>query len=191
MTRDVRWRILILQAIVALAFAIGAGIAFKEAAFARGYVHDQLLAQKISFPPAGSPALNPEEFPDLQKYAGQPLDDGEKAKAYANGFIGRHLAKTAGGKTYSEVSAASQADPQNAQLAAQVQTLFRGETLRATLLNTWGWWTIGTYTYYAGLILTLAAVGVLGAFLFELLIAPRQSHAVNRRSAQGNTAPQV
>lgn len=191
MAQEIRWRVLILQAIVALAFAVGAGIAFKEAAFARGYVHDQLAAQKINFPAAGSPGLKPEEFPDLQQYAGQPVDDGVKAKAYANGFIGRHLAKTAGGKTYSEVSAASQADPQNAQLATQVQTLFRGETLRATLLNAWGWWTIGTYTYYAGFVLTLASLGVLGALLFELMIAPRRSHASSRAAAPGTLTPQV
>ena len=74
--------------------------------FAHDNVHAQLAQQRISFPPKGSSALNPKEFPDLQKYAGQAVDSGPKAKAYADGFIGRHLEGIAGGKTYSEESAA-------------------------------------------------------------------------------------
>ena len=145
MTRELRWRIVILQAVVVVIFAIGAIIAFWAANFTHSYVHDQLAAQQVSFPAKGDAALNPQEFADLQQYAGQQVDNGPKAKAYANGFIGRHLHAVAGGKTYSQVSAESQANPNNAQLAAQTQTLFRGETLRALLLNAWGWWTVGSY----------------------------------------------
>lgn len=79
--------------------------------FADNMVHTELSAQKVYFPPKGSPALDPAEYPDLQKYAGQQVDDGLKAKAYANGFIGRHLDKVAGGLTYSEVSALAMKDP--------------------------------------------------------------------------------
>ena len=70
--------------------------------------------------------MSPAEFPDLQRYAGQKVDNGPKAKAYANGFIRRHLAAVAGGKTYSQVSTAAQANPNDAALAAQVEHLVQG-----------------------------------------------------------------
>lgn len=123
--------------------AVG-GIAWKAYDFATNQVKTELASQKIYFPPKGSPALDPKEYPDLQKYAGQLVDDGDKARAYANGFIGRHLDKVAGGKTYSEVSALAMKDPGNQQLQAQKQTLFQGETLRGLLLSAgYSYWTMG------------------------------------------------
>jgi hypothetical protein len=187
MNRDLRWRIIILQAIVVVVLAFVAGVAYWAADFTHSYVHDQLAAQKISFPAKGDAALNPQEFADLQQYAGQAVDSGPKAKAYANGFIGRHLDKVAGGLKYSEVSAQAQANPGDTKLAGQVQTLFRGETLRSILLNSWGWWTVGTYALYAALGLTVAAVGVLAALLFELVIAPRRAMV---QAGNGGQAPQ-
>jgi len=175
MNRNLRWRIVTLQAIMVIILAFVAGVAFWAANFTHSYVHDQLAQQKISFPAAGTPALNPQEFPDLQQYAGQAIDTGPKAKAYANGFIGRHLDNVAGGLKYAEVSAQAQANPTDQKLAGQVQTLFRGETLRSILLNAWGWWTVGTYALYAAIGLTLGAVAVLCALLFELVAAPRRT----------------
>ena len=52
--------------------------------FATNQVKTELTAQKIYFPPKGSPGLDPKIYPDLQKYGGQLVDDGPKAKAYAN-----------------------------------------------------------------------------------------------------------
>ena len=43
-------------------------------------VHDQLSAQKISFPPKGSPGLDPKKFPGLQRYAGQAVDNGRRPR---------------------------------------------------------------------------------------------------------------
>src|SRR5437868_15438886 len=100
---------------------------------------------------------------DLQQYGGQQVVNGDMARAYANGFIGRHLDKVAGGLKYSEVSAQAQANPSDQKLAGQVQTLFRGESLRSMLLNAWGWWTVGAYALYAAIGLTVAAVGVAAA----------------------------
>ncbi len=174
MSRDLRWRIIILQTIMVVILAFVAGVAFWAANFTHSYVHDQLAQQKVSFPAGGTPALNPQEFPDLQQYAGQAVDTGPKAKAYANGFIGRHLEKVAGGLKYSEVSAQAQANPTDPKLAGQVETLFKGETLRSILLNAWGWWTVGTYALYAGIGLTLAAVAIAAALLFELVVTPRR-----------------
>ena len=38
---------------------------------------------------------------------------------------------------------ASLAQPKNTALADQVQTVFRGQTLRGLLLNAYGWWQMG------------------------------------------------
>ena len=119
-------------------------------------------------------ALDPAEFSDITRYAGQAVDNGDKAQAYANGFIGRHLDKIAGGLTYAQVSSQAQANPKDAKLAAQVQVLFRGETLRGLLLNAYGWWTIGTYALYAAYGIAFAALAVLGALLFEMVEALRE-----------------
>jgi hypothetical protein len=98
-------------------------------------VKTELSAQNIYFPAAGSKGFDASEYPDLQQYAGQKVDNYAKAKAYANGYIGRHLEDVADGKTYAEVSTLSRADPENKALQAQKQTLFMGETLRGILLS--------------------------------------------------------
>ncbi|MEI7682799.1 MAG: hypothetical protein WCJ24_00675 [Candidatus Saccharibacteria bacterium] len=133
--------------------------------FATNSVRTELVQQKIYFPAKGSAALDPAEFPDLQKYAGQQVDDGPKAKAYANGFIGRHLAKVAGGKTYSEVSADAKNDPNNPKLAAQKATLFQGETLRGILLGDgYAYWTFGLIAMYAA-VAAFAGAAVMGVLV--------------------------
>ena len=38
-----------------------------------------------------APGLDAKEFPGLQRYAGQAVDNGPKAKAYADQFIKTHL----------------------------------------------------------------------------------------------------
>ncbi|MFA5003824.1 MAG: hypothetical protein WC498_00930 [Candidatus Saccharimonadales bacterium] len=137
--------------------------------FATNSVRTELSAQKVYFPPKGSPALDPAEFPDLQKYAGQLVDNGPKAKAYANGFIGRHLEKVAGGKTYSEVSTLSKADPTNAKLQQQKQTLFQGETLRGLLLGDgYAYWTFGLIAQYAAIAAFAGAAVMVLLVLFGL-----------------------
>ena len=173
MTKELRWRIVSLQAIIVLVLAFCAGFLFWGSSFVTGMVHDELVSQKIFFPAAGTAALDPKEFPDLQQYAGQQVDTGEKAKAYANGFIGRHLENVAGGQTYSQVSSAAQANPQDTKLAAQVQTLFRGETLRGLLLNAYGWSQVGMYAFYTAIGLAAAAFVVFCALIFELVLAWR------------------
>jgi hypothetical protein len=137
-------------------------------------VTDQLTPQHISFPPAGSPEL----LPAVKQYAGQQVVNGGQAKAYANDFIGAHLDKIAGGKSYSEVSTASRADPKNAELAGQKASLFQGETLRGLLLNAWGWSVVGTIATLAGFVL----LG-LGAILLLLPLANWQVNLRGRRSA--------
>ena len=185
MTTALRWRIFVLQAGLIGVLAFAAGFGYWGNSFIHGQIRDQLTAQQIYFPAAGSTALDPKEFPDLQQYAGKQVVDGETAKAYANGFIGRHLAKIADGQTYSQVSTKSIQNPQDQKLAAEVQTLFRGETLRGLLLNAYGWWTIGTYALYAAIGLTLAAGAIFVAFLFEVYVAIRARRPVPQRRSVG------
>ncbi len=170
----------VVEVILTVILGVGGGLLLFGSNFGLDMVHTQLSAQAISFPAKGSAALTPSEFPDLQRYAGQKVDTGPKAKAYANGFINRHLATVADGQTYSQVSAASQADPTNAKLTAQVATLFKGETLRGLLLYAWGWSVVSTIALYAaiGALLgfVIMALVTVGDFLADPKIAARHLH---------------
>jgi hypothetical protein len=201
MNKAIRWRIISLQAMLVVILAASSGFLFYQGSFVTGMVHDQLVAQQIFFPgtdqiKAGG-SLDPAKFSaEIRNYAGQQVDNGDKARVYANDFIGVHLAGVAGGKTYSQVSAAAGAlnaqlaatattDPnyatlqaQQATLAGQKATLFQGEMLRGTLLNSWGWWTVGVYTAEAAVGLMIAALVVLGALVFELQIAARKPESM-------------
>jgi hypothetical protein len=164
---------MILQAVLIAVLAFAAVILYGAGTFVHNQIHDQLSAQKISFPAqtevkAGG-ALDPAKFSGITQYAGQQVDDGVKAQAYANDFIGEHLTTVAGGLTYAEVSAQAQASPTDTKLAGQKDTLFKGETLRGLLLNAYGWWTIATYSVLAAFGIAIAAALVLVAFLFELV----------------------
>jgi len=156
-------KVFILLGVVATLALLGASLlGWYGYHFATNQVHTELAAQKIYFPPKGSAGLDPAEFPDLQQYAGQLVDNGPKAKAYANGFIGRHLEKVAGGKTYSEVSTLAMKDPTNPDLQKQKATLFQGETLRGLLLGDgYAYWTFGMMALYAS-VAALAGAIVLG-----------------------------
>ena len=118
-------------------------------------VHNQLASQKIFFPPKGSPATAAAPFAAMRQYAGQQLTTGAQAQVYANHFIAVHLSEVAGGKTYAQVSSAALADPTNATLQGQVETLFKGTTLRGLLLN----------AYAFGTVATIAGIGAIVSFV--------------------------
>src|SRR6266446_6265243 len=96
--------LVIIGAVLFLVLSVGSGLLLWGSSFAHNMVHNQLAEQKIQFPAKGSPGLDPKEFPGLQRYAGQVVDSGPEAKAYADQFIKVHLKGIANGKTYSEVS---------------------------------------------------------------------------------------
>ncbi len=172
MTNGLRWRILVLQVGLIGILAFVSGFAFWASNFATSTVHDQLAAQQIYFPTAGSAALTALPRTDdtaMTQYAGQQLLTGQQAEVYANNFINVHLGEIGGGKTYSQLSAEAMAAPTNAKLAAQVDTIFKGTTLRSMLLNAYGWSQIGLFAGYAAIGLLVAAIVVLGAFLFEIV----------------------
>ncbi len=152
-----------------LLLAVGGGLLTWGHNFSSNMVHNQLVAQKIQFPAKGSAALNPKEFPGLQRCAGQCVDNGPKAKAYADQFIAVHLKGMANGQTYSQVSAASLANPSDQTLAATTQTLFRGETLRGLLLYAWGWSVVSMIAGWVALGAFAGAAVVLAAMAFSVV----------------------
>jgi hypothetical protein len=141
--------------VLTVVLVVAGVLAFLGYSFANGKVHDQLVAQKIFFPPKGSEALgDPAIGPYLNKYAGQQMVNGGQAQAYADHFIAVHLKGVADGLTYAEVSSKAQQNPDDQTLQGQAQTLFRGETLRGLLLNAYAFWKLGQ----------LALIGAIAAF---------------------------
>lgn len=178
-------------ALVTLVFAVAGALLTWGANFSDDYVHDELTSQRISFPTAES--LQAEGRDDLVRYAGQPLDSGSKAEAYAS-YIDGHLANT-GAKyadegdeplTYAELGGperearaavqdavdAGATDEEIAEIQAVADevtadrdTLFKGETLRGLLLSAYAWATVGEIAGYAavGAFVAAAAMAVLVA----------------------------
>ena len=147
--------------VLTVVLLVAGGLLMWGAGFANSNVHDQLAQQQITFPAAGSAALaSPKIGPYLNQYAGQPLTTGAQAKAYADHFIGVHLSEMPYGGVYSKASAAAQADPKNATVAAEVQTIFRGTTLRGLLLEAYAFSVFGEIAVWAG-IASFALAGVM------------------------------
>jgi len=89
------------------------------------------------------------------------LTTGAQAKAYADHFIAVHLSEMPNGGVYAKVSAAAQADPTNAALKAQVQTVFQGTTLRGLLLE----------AYAFSVFATIALWAAIASFILALVMA--------------------
>ena len=139
--------------------AVG-GLLLWGSAYVHNTVQSQLAAQQITFPPAAAFAhpkagteITPSMIPSVSQYAGQQLLTGQQAEAYADHFIAVHIQNMGAGKTYSQLSAESLAQPANTTLATTVSTVFKGETLRSMLLNAYGWWKVSQIVYIVSLVL--------------------------------------
>jgi uncharacterized membrane protein len=138
--------------------------------YANNQVSSQLSAQKIVFPTRSNAefkALPKADKAAMGQYAGQLMTTGAQAETYANHFIGYHLSLMGG--TYSQLSAKSMANPKNAQLAALVQTVFRGTTLRSMLLEAYGFWQFGQIALISAICSFIAAGVMLLLSLFGLV----------------------
>jgi hypothetical protein len=157
-------------ALMAFALVALGAAAIYGGSFALDNVRDRLEPQNITFPPAEAMSDHDREI-GIDKFAGQKVDTGTEAEAFSS-YIGGHLTDVNDGKTYSETSSESRAyaaevgeDPTAAEaatmgeLSGKVETLFRGETLRAILLNAYGWWVVGSITLYVGY--GAVAIGIL------------------------------
>lgn len=155
----------IIVAIVLLMASVGL---FYANSFVHGQVKNQLSSEKITFPAkdsAGFTALPVSDQQAIGNYAGQQVLSGAQAQVFADNYIAVHLTKIGGGKTYSELSTASLADPTNAALAGKVNTVFKGETLRGLLLNAYAFDTMAMValvaafsSLFAGAVLAVLAL---------------------------------
>jgi hypothetical protein len=154
--------------------AVG-GLLLWASAYIHNSVTDQLAAQQITFPsasafahPKAGTSITPSMIPSVSQYAGQQLLTGQQAEAWADHFMAVHIQNIGGGKTYSQLSAESLAQPNNTQLAGVVATVFKGETLRSMLLNAYGWWKVSQITYIISLVVfglgTLSFLGGIYGF---------------------------
>ncbi len=165
---------------VAAILLVAGGLLLWGSTYVHNTVHSQLAEQQIYFPPQAAFAhakagteITPSMIPSVSQYAGQQLLTGQQAEAYADHFIAVHIAEMGQGKTYSQLSAESLAQPKNAALAGTVATVFKGETLRSMLLNAYGWWKVSQITYIAAI--TAFALGglTLAGSVFALALGQR------------------
>ena len=158
--------------VLAAVLAVGGGLMLWGHNFVDNQVSSQLTAQKIVFPAKSNPefkALPAADAAAMGQYAGQMMTTGAQAKVYADNFIAFHLSKMGG--TYSQLSAQSLAQPNNAKLAALANTVFKGTTLRGMLLNAYAFWQMGVIALWgaivtfigAGLLLVLSILGFVHA----------------------------
>jgi hypothetical protein len=139
---------------------VAGGLLVWAHTFVDNEIHNQLAAEQIYFPAANSAAVAAPEFKAMRQYGGQRLTTGAQAEVYADHFIANHLKTIGGGKTYAQLSAEAQADPTNTKLAATVDTVFKGETLRGLLLN----------AYAFGTMATIAGIAAIAAFIAAALM---------------------
>jgi len=188
-----------------VALLVAGGVLLWGSAYVHNTVQSQLAAQQISFPPASAFAhakagteITPSMIPSVSQYAGQQLLTGQQAEAYADHFIAVHITDMAGGKTYSQLSAASIAQPNNTQLAGLVNTVFKGETLRSMLLSAYGWWKVSQITYIISLVAfglgTLSFLGGLfgfASFRHDRKLAVAKAPVIEQLNEAGHEAGTV
>src|ERR1700722_10748237 len=186
------------SAALAAVLLIAGGLALWGSAYVHNTVQGQLASQQIFFPPASAFAhakvgteITPSMIPSVSQYAGQQMLTGQQAEAYADHFIAVHIQEMGAGKTYSQLSTESLAQPSNTALATTVSTVFKGETLRSMLLNAYGWWKVSQIVYIVSLVLFgLATVAGLGAaYLFTFGRRPRGVHQVAQPSGHEEITP--
>ena len=175
---------------------VAGGLLLWGSTYTHNMVHNQLAAQQIYFPPKAAFAhpqagteITPSMIPAVSQYAGQQLVTGQQAQTYADNFIAVHITNMAAGKTYAQLSSAALANPNDAKLAAQVNTVFKGETLRSMLLNAYGWWKVSQITYIASLIaFGLGGLTLLGT-VFALTLGHRPEITQEAIPAAGGQTP--
>jgi hypothetical protein len=177
---------------------IAGGLVLWGSTYVHNTVQSQLASQQIYFPPASAFAhaeagteITPSMIPSVSQYAGQQLLTGQQAEAYADHFIAVHINEMGAGKTYSQLSTESIANPTNTALATTVSTVFKGETLRSMLLNAYGWWKVSQITYIVSLVLfglgSLSAIG--SAFLLAFGRRPKGAGQVAQPAGHETITP--
>ena len=171
---------------LAAVLLVAGGLLTWASNFVGNEVQTQFAAQDITMPEgkAIESLKNTADQEALKPFAGQPLENGAQAKAYADHYILAHMNASSEGKTYSEVSSEALAAAKSAPDAPETkklmdlrQTLFMGNTLRGLLLYGYAFATIGTIAGYA------AIAAFVGAALFLVLGLLGFSHAKKAANA--------
>ena len=176
--------------VLAAILLVAGGLLVWGQSFVDNQVSTQLSAQKIVFPIKANPefkALPPADAAAMGQYAGQPMTTGAQAKGYADNFIGVHLSKMGG--TYSQLSAQSLAQPNNAKLAGLVNTVFKGTTLRGMLLNAYAFWQMGVIAFWGALVSFIGAGILLILSAFGLYHARRAPPTAEILTGQAHKVP--
>ncbi len=177
--------------VVAAVLLVAGGLLTWASNFVADNVKEQLTSQHITMPVAAAFPKGQEKY--LAPYAGQPLENGQQAKAYADHYILAHMNASSGGKTYSEISGQFMKlskDPgadkaEVAALGELRQSLFMGNTLRGLLLYGYAFDTIGRIAGFA-------AIGAfVGSGLLFLLSIMGLRHAATVREESPATQPRV
>jgi hypothetical protein len=179
-------------AVFALVLFVAGGLLLWGSNFAEDYVYDELSSQNIVFPEAA--ALEEQGRGDLVPYAGQTVDTGKEAEAYAS-FINGHLEAVAEGQTYADLGDPERAantaveeatasgapasevaalEEDAATITGQRNTLFKGETLRGLLLSAFAWSTVGRIAGIAGILALIAGT----AMVLLVVFGVRHHHKV-------------
>lgn len=143
----------VLLGLSAVGMLVAGPIMIAQGVSGRGQISDELASQKIVF------TEDKAELPaDLKQYAGERVDTGPEAKAFA-AYIKGHIQKSTGGRSYSEVSSEWIAGGRkDAELAQLRQTAFMGETLRGSLLSAYQAWQLTWLVIGLGALLTALSV---------------------------------
>ena len=162
--------------ILAIVLLVAGGLLTWASTFINDQVDQQLSDQQITMPTeealAGDEALSEADREALTPFAGEPMNTGAEARAYADNYILAHMNASTGGETYSSLGGVVReacADPESeacAEANAMRDTAFKGSTLRGLLLYGYAFATMGTIAGYAAI---AAFVGSAVMFVLALL----------------------
>jgi hypothetical protein len=145
-------------ALLTLVFVVAGIGMFIGYTFTNSQVRNQLVEQKVFFPTKTQADYRDLVAAHATQFAGQQVLTGSAAEIFADKIIAVDTLAISAGKTYSQLSNASLADPSNTALKSQVELVFRGDTLRGLLLNAYAFGFIGLIALYGAVGMMIAAL---------------------------------
>jgi len=167
-------------AVLIVVLLVAGGLGLWGYSFANSNVHNQLVEQQITFPPAAAFAhpvagteITPSMVGTVSKYAGQQMTTGAQAEVYADDFIAVHIQEIGGGLSYAQLSAKAMVLPKGSPAytvaEGKVQTVLQGTTLRGLLLEAYAFGTFGQIALVASIVSFVLAGIMLLLTLFGLI----------------------
>lgn len=162
--------------LLAIVLLVAGGLLTWASTFINSQVDQQLSDQQITMPTeealAADQNLSDGDREALRPFAGDVMNTGAEARAYADNYILAHMNASTGGETYSSLGGVVReacADPASeacTEANAMRDTAFKGSTLRGLLLYGYAFGTMGTIAGYAAI---AAFVGAAVMFILALL----------------------